>query len=116
MVARSVLYNQANRLVSAKTAEIGSGGIRIVSDLPLHKGHVFDFLIVLEGMGLKFKGTVVHTTSTADGRVVAGLSFDRGSSLSIRILEDYLKSHAPSFPMVDGPLDLDLSLPHSQGS
>jgi hypothetical protein len=75
-VAKSVLYNQANRLASAKTKDIGSGGVRIISSMPLRKGDAFDFLVILEGMGLKFKGTVVHTTSVADGRVVAGISFD----------------------------------------
>lgn len=105
--AKSVLYNQANRLASAKTTDIGSGGIRILSDLPLRKGDSFDFLVILEGMGLKFKGTVVHTTSLGDGRVVAGISFDESSTLSISLLDDYLKSHRDSLPEVDGPLNLD---------
>lgn len=106
-VVKSVLYNQTNRLASAKTADIGSGGVRIVSDLPLRKGDAFDFLVILEGMGLKFKGRVVHTTSVADGRIVAGVSFDEGSSLSISLLDDYLRSHISNLPKVEGPLNLD---------
>lgn len=106
-VAKSVLYNQANRLASAKTADIGSGGVRIVSDLPLRKGDVFEFLVILEGMGLKFRGRVIHTASVPDGRVVAGISFDEESSLSISLLDDYLKSHINTLPMAQGPLDLD---------
>ncbi len=104
---KSVLYNQANRLASAKTADIGSGGIRIISDLPLRKGDAFDFLVILEGMGLKFKGTVIHTTCVEDGRIVAGISFNEDSSLSISLLDDYLRSHTNDLPKVDGPLNLD---------
>jgi len=106
-IAKSVLYNQANRLASAKTTDIGSGGIRILSDLPLRKGDTFEFLVILEGMGLKFKGTVVHTTSMDDGRVVAGISFDESSNLSVTLLDDYLNSHTNTLPKVDGPLKLD---------
>jgi len=98
-VAKSVLYNQANRLASAKTADISSGGIRIISDLPLRNGDAFEFLVMLEGMGLKFKGTVVHTTSVADGRNMVGICFDRSSSLSISFLDDYLKSHIDTLPI-----------------
>ena len=112
-IARSVLYNQANRLASAKTTDIGSGGLRILSELPLRQGDTFEFLVILEGMGLKFKGTVVHTTSVADGRIVAGISFDQGSTLSISLLDDYLKSHIGSLPKVDGPLNLDNLPPYS---
>jgi hypothetical protein len=38
---------------------------------------------------------------------VAGISFDEESSLSISLLDDYLKSHINSLPMAQGPLDLD---------
>jgi hypothetical protein len=110
-VTRSVLYNQANRLASAVTADIGSGGIRIICDLPLRKGDTFEFLVILEGMGLKFKGTVIHTSSLADGRMVAGVSFDEGSSLSISLLDGYLKNHLHNLPRVEGPLDLDDLIP-----
>lgn len=112
--AKSVLYSQANRLASAKTTDIGSGGVRIVSDLPLRKGDAFEFLVILEGMGLKFKGTVVHTTSVPDGRIVAGISFDEASSLSISLLDDYLKSRINTLSRAEGPLDLDHlpPLPH----
>jgi len=114
-IGKSVLYNQANRLASAKTADIGSGGVRLVSDLPLRKGEAFEFLIVLEGMGLKFKGTVVHTTPVPDGRIVTGISFDASSSFSISLLDDYLKSHINILPRVEGPLDLDhLSSPSTE--
>jgi hypothetical protein len=106
-VNKSVLYNQANRLASAKTADIGQGGVRIVSDLPLRKGDTFEFLVLLEGMGLKFKGTVVHTTSIEDGRIVAGISFDEGSNLSISLLDDYLNSHMNTLAKVEGPLNLE---------
>ncbi len=106
-ITKSVLYNQANRLASAKTTDIGSGGVRILSDLPLRKGDTFEFLVILEGMGLKFKGTVVHTTSLDDGRVVAGISFDESSNLSATLLDDYLNSHTNTLPKVDGPLKLD---------
>ena len=116
VITKSVLYNQANRLASAQTADIGSGGLRIISDLPLRKGDAFDFLVILEGMGLKFKGTVIHTTSVEDGRIVAGISFNEDSSLSIGLLDDYLRSHIDDFPRVDGPLDLDQLPPHSPES
>ncbi len=112
-VTKSLIYNQANRLVSAKTTDIGSGGARIVADLPLRKGDTFEFLVILEGMGLKFRGTIVHTTSVADGRVVAGISFAEDSSLSRSLLEDYLNSHMDTLPKVDGPLDLDHLPPYS---
>jgi len=112
-IAKSVLYNQANRLASAKTTDIGPGGLRILSELPLRQGDTFEFLVILEGMGLKFKGTVVHTTSVADGRIVAGISFDQGSTLSISLLDDYLKNHIGSLPKVDGPLNLDNLPPYS---
>ena len=115
-ITKSVLYNQANRLASAKTADIGSGGIRIISDLPLRKGDTFEFLVILEGMGLKFKGTVIHTTSMEDGRVVAGISFDESSNLSITLLDDYLNSHLNSLPKVEGPLSFDRFPPHSTKS
>jgi hypothetical protein len=98
-VAKSVLYNQANRLALAKTADISSGGIRIISDLPLQKGDAFEFLVMLEGMGLKFKGTVVHTTPVVDGRNLAGICFDRSSGLAISFLDDYLKSHIDTLPI-----------------
>lgn len=111
-ITKSVLYNQANRLASAKTTDVGSGGIRILSDLPLRKGDAFEFLVILEGMGLKFRGIVIHTTSLSDGRIVAGISFDEGSSLSISLLDDYLKSHLDSLPKLDGPLDLNQLPPH----
>ena len=111
-IAKSVLYNQANRLACAKTTDVGSGGIRILSDLPLRKRDSFEFLVILEGMGLKFRGTVIHTTSLPDGRIVAGISFDEGSSLSISLLDDYLKSHLDSLPKLDGPLDLSQFPPH----
>jgi len=107
VLTRSVLCNQANRLASAKTTDISSGGVRIVSELPLRRGDRFEFLVILEGMGLKFKGTVIHTTSVQDGRIVAGLSFDEGSSLSISLLDDYLRSHIDILPRAAGPLDLD---------
>ncbi|NIO03207.1 MAG: hypothetical protein GTN74_00950 [Proteobacteria bacterium] len=106
-IKKSVLYNQANRLASAKTTDIGSGGIRIISDMPMRKGDTFEFLVILEGMGLKFKGTVIHTTSMDDGRVLAGISFDESSNLSVTLLDDYLSTHTNSLPKVDGPLNLD---------
>jgi len=115
-VTKSILYNQANRLASAKTADIGSGGLRIVSDLPLRKGDTFEFLVFLEGMGLKFKGTVIHTTSVEDGRIVTGISFDEGSGLSRSLLDDYLSSHINSLPRVKGPLTLNHLPPYSTES
>lgn len=115
-ITKSLLYNQANRLASAKTVDIGSGGVRIVSDLPLRKGDAFEFLVILEGMGLKFKGTIIHTTYVEDGRIVAGISFDEGSSFSISLLDDYLKSHINNLPIVDGPLNLNHLPPYSTRS
>ena len=106
-VTKSILFNQANRLASARTADIGFGGIRVLSTLPLKKGEALEFLLILEGMGLKFRGTVVHATSTTDGRVVAGICFHEESRLSMILLDDYLKTHMDTLPRVEGPLDLD---------
>ena len=106
-LTRSILYNQANRLASARTADIGFGGIRVLSELPLRKGDPFEFILILEGMGLKFRGTVVHATPAPDGRVVAGICFSEDSRLSMIVLDDYLKSHMDTLPLVEGPLDLD---------
>jgi hypothetical protein len=106
-ITKSVLYNHANRLVSAKTEDIGSGGIRIISDLPLRKGDAFEFLVVLEGMGLKFKGTVVHSTVLPDSRVMAGIAFDPESTLSLSLLDGYLSSHNDRLPRVPGSLAFD---------
>lgn len=71
----------------------------MTSDSPLRKGDAFKFLVTLGGMGLRFRGTVVHTTPVADGRVVAGISFDKSSNLSLSLLDNYLKSHFNSFPI-----------------
>ena len=112
-VAKSVLYNQANRLASARTADIGFGGIRIVSELPLKRGDVFEFILILEGMGLKFRGTVVHAAPVADGRVVAGICFHEDSRLSMGLLDDYLRSHMDTLSPVTGPLDFDNLPPYT---
>ena len=104
-VTKSVLYNQANRLVSAKTADIGSGGIRIISEFPLRKGDAFEFLVILEGMGLKFKGTVVHSNVLPDSRIVAGIAFDPESTLSLSLLDGYLRNHVDHLPRVPDSID-----------
>jgi hypothetical protein len=106
-LAKSVLCNQANRLAPAKTADIGSGGIRLISELPLKKGDTFEFLVVLEGTGLKFVGTVVHAAPMSDGRMLAGISFDESSGLSVSVLEDYLESHVGSYSSADETLSPD---------
>jgi hypothetical protein len=106
-LTKSVLYNQANRLVSARTADIGFGGIRVVAELPLKKGDALEFILILEGMGLKFRGTVVHAALAPDGRVVAGICFSEESRLSMILLDDYLKTHMDTLPLVEGPLNLD---------
>ena len=87
-----------------------------MSELPLRRGDTFEFILILEGMGLKFRGTVVHATPVADGRVVAGICFHEDSRLSMGLLDDYLRSHMDTLSPLNGPLDFDNLPPHTSAA
>jgi hypothetical protein len=99
-VSEPVICNHVNRLTSARTVDISSGGIKIISDSPLRKGDAIGFLLDLEGMHLRFRGNVVHRIRTPDGQTLAGIAFDQSSIISICLLDNYLKRHINTLPII----------------